>query len=240
MSMRCLRWIIASCYGFVLLVVCATAVSAQISIAGSGLRAAAPARSMKELRDANVVKQRYDFSCGAAALATLTRYGLGENLTERQILVELFNLLSDDERMTVSRTGFSLLHLQRVAKARGYGAEGFRLDPEQLPLLNGPVLVYIEPHGYKHFAVLRGVRNDRVYLADPSRGNIRMAAHTFLKTWLQADGKGIIFAVDAANGSSPGKSLLDVAEGEPSLPEIMTARELLAVGNPLLRPQLLR
>ena len=225
-------------FGFVLFA--GASISAQIGLSGSPLRIDAPARSMKALRDQHVVKQRFDFSCGAAALATIVRYGLGGNVTERQILLELYGLLSDGERLTVQKTGFSLLHLQRVAQARGYVAEGFRLTPEQLPLLDGPVIVYIEPQGYKHFAVLRGVRNDRVYLADPSRGNIRLHADVFLKSWRQADGKGVIFVVEPATGLPAGASLLDVPGGEPPRPEIMTARELLAIGNPLVRPQLLR
>ena len=31
-------------------------------------------QSWRERRDHNVIKQRYDYSCGAAALATLLRY----------------------------------------------------------------------------------------------------------------------------------------------------------------------
>jgi predicted double-glycine peptidase len=83
---------------------------AQIGI-GQGLRVDRPARSIKALRDENLVKQRLDFSCGAAALATMLRYGFGEAVTEREILTQLFDLLSDEEKTSVRKTGFSLLHL---------------------------------------------------------------------------------------------------------------------------------
>ena len=196
---------------------------------------------MKDLRDQNLVKQRFDFSCGAASLATLLRYGFGENVTERQVLEELFDLLSEEEKTVARGEGFSLLHLQRVARARGYNAQGFRLAPEQLAMLGGPVIVFIEPRGYKHFAVLRGVRGDRVYLADPSRGNIRMPAYTFLKGWLQDDGKGIIFVVEPPTGLPDSEMPLTLPnEGLPQ-PEIITAREMRAVGNSLVRfPELSR
>ncbi len=191
---------------------------------------------MKDLRDQNVIKQRFDFSCGAAALATILRYGFGENVTERQILIELFDLLSEEEKAVARSMGFSLLHLQRVAQARGYNAQGFRLEPDLLPMLDGSVIVFIEPRGYKHFGVLRGVRDDRVYLADPSRGNIRVPGYSFLDSWLQDDGKGIIFVVEPKT-SVPANTMpltLAAAAGL-SRPEIMSAREMLAVGNPLLR-----
>jgi predicted double-glycine peptidase len=201
----------------------------QIDI-GGGVRVNAPATSLKDLRDQNVVRQRFDFSCGAAALATVLRYGFGDDVTERDILRQLFDSLSADEQAVVRSTGFSLLHLQRVAQARGYEAEGFRLQPGQLPLLDGPVMVFIAPRGYKHFAVLRGVRDGRVYLADPSRGTIRVPSYAFLDDWLQDDGLGIIFVVEPNTGLPTGPTPLTVRGTAPP-PEVMTARELLGVGG---------
>ena len=57
------------------------------------------------------------------------------------------------------------------------------MAPKDLGKLNGPVIVFIEPRGYKNFAVMRGFRGDRVHLADPSRGNIRMPAYRFQDSW---------------------------------------------------------
>ena len=190
---------------------------------------------MKDLRDRDVVKQRFDFSCGAAALATILRYGFAEDVTEGQILMELFDLPTEAERSERRRTGFSLLDLRRVAQARGYNAEGFRLEPDQLPLLGGPVIVFIEPRGYKHFAVLRGVRGDRIHLADPSRGQVRMPVFRFREDWLQSDGRGIIFVVEPKAGLANRQTPLTLATTRRAPPEVMSVRELLAVGNRLVR-----
>ena len=208
---------------------------------GSGIRVERPLRSVKDLRDANVIKQQFDYSCGAAALATILRYGLGESVTERQVLEQLFGLLSQNELQDTLRQGFSLLHLQRVAQARGYRAEGFRLEPQFLSGLSGPVIVYIQPRGYKHFAVLRGIRDDRVFLADPSLGNIRMPVYQFLESWLDDSGTGVIFVVEPTTGLREGNTPLTLSVRNLPQPEIMTARELLAVGSPfLLLPELSR
>ena len=234
-----LRNVFACCV-FGVLSLASTILPAQIDI-GSGLRVESPGSSMKDLRDQNLVRQRFDYSCGAAALATIIRYGLGEEITEREVLDELFDVLSEEERTVVRETGFSLLHLQRVAQARGFNAQGFRLEPEQLAMLAGPVIVFIEPRGYQHFAVLRGVRGDRAYLADPSRGNIRMPVYKFLESWVQDDGQGIIFVVEPTTGLPESPTPLTLAaEGLPQ-PEIMTVREMLAVGSPSTRlPELSR
>ena len=234
------RRLIAACCLLGVVVIAPAAWAANIGI-GSGIRVDPPVRSMKDLRDRGLVKQRFDYSCGAAALATILRYGFGEKVTEREILVQLFDLLSEDEKEVSRKEGFSLLDLQRVAQARGYKAQGFRLEAQYLSRLGGPVIVFIEPRGYKHFAVLRGAKGDRVYLADPSRGNIRMPEYTFLESWLQDGGKGIIFVVEPKTGLPEDRMPLTLTVKGLPQPEIMTAREMLAVGNPFVRlPELSR
>ena len=218
-----------------LLLFAAAARAGNVGI-GSLDRVHAPVTSFTAMRDANVVLQRFDYSCGAAALATLLRYGFGETVTERDILLELFALLPEEEKALRREQGFSLLDLQRVAQARGYKAEGFRLTPEFLPKLGGPVIVFIQPRDYKHFAVLRGTRGDRVYLADPSRGNIRMPGYHFLETWLDETGEGIIFVVEPKKGLPMRASLLAPPEDRLPQPEILSVRELLAVGSAAKNP----
>ena len=207
--------------------------SVAVGGVGTGNRVNARVKSMKALRDAYVVRQRYDYSCGAAALATLLRYGFGEPATEEDVLKQLFDLLDDQEKIISRKEGFSLLDLRRVALARRFKAEGFRIEPEDLDKISGPVLVYIEPRGYKHFAVLRGVKGDRVYLADPARGNIRMPLYAFVESWKQADGRGIIFVVEPNAGAPVAASPLALTATRPSRPEIVTVRDNVAVGGPV-------
>lgn len=223
-----------------LLSLMAPARSADLWI-GSGVRVTVPVISMKELRDRNVVKQQFDYSCGAASLATVLRYGYGDQVSERDILKSLFAILSKKEKKISLKEGFSLLDLKRVAEARGYKAEGFRLAPKDLPKLAGPVIVFIHPLGYRHFAVLRGVRGDRIYLADPARGNIRQPAYRFLDDWLGKNGQGIIFVVEPKTGLPGGTSPLRMLPSGSPQPEIMTVRDLLAVGSSFLKlPELAR
>ena len=77
-----------------------------------------------------------------------------------------------------------------MAQRKGYQAAGFTLTLEQLTHLAAPVIVFIQPLGYKHFAVLRGVDRGRVFLADPARGNLRMSMARFVGEW-----DGTIFVV---------------------------------------------
>lgn len=52
----------------------------------------------------------------------------------------------------------------------------------QLRQLTGPVIIFYKPFGYEHFAVLKGVRGDRVFIADPSLGNYRDAVWSWCWT----------------------------------------------------------
>lgn len=212
------------------------AAAQPIAPAGSGKvsdtgQSSASLKSILDFRDENLIRQQYDYSCGAAALATLLRFGLGDPVTEQQIVSNLFAGLEQDDAETREREGFSLYDLQQVAQKRGYKAEGFRLQPQFISQLQGPVIVFLETHGYKHFAVLKGVRGDRVYLADPSRGNIRMPAYRFLQAWMR-EGTGIVFVVEPKGTVVGQNNLLRPPATGLTQPEIIGVRELLAVRAP--------
>ncbi len=181
-------------------------------------------RTWKAMRDAGLVRQGWDYSCGSAALATLLS-GVQDDITEREVLLEVLDGLTEDEKRQTMEQGLSLLDLKAVATRRGFRAEGYRVDPEFLLRLTRPVIVFIKPRGYRHFAVLRGIRGDRFFLADPARGNVRMPAFKFLDMWRDEDGKGVIFVVGA---KSP--PLLALAPDAPSQPELMAVRQLINTG----------
>ena len=208
---------------------------------GGGLRVTVPVKSMRAMRDEGVVRQSLDYSCGSAALATLLSYDLGDAVTERQLLVDVLDGLPDREGALIKQQGLSLLDLKRVAEARGHRAEGYRVTPEILTRLTQPVIVFVRPRGYDHFVLLKGVRGGRVYVADPALGNVRMAAYRFLDMWLDEDGKGVLFVVQRADGAATPRQPFELMGSGPAQPEILSARQLLEVGDPYVRfPELFR
>ncbi|HNY78644.1 MAG: C39 family peptidase [Sedimentisphaerales bacterium] len=139
--------------------------------------------SWKTIREKGIVMQSYDFSCGSAALATLMRYYFQDDVTEREVLENMLNALTDEQVRQRQENGLTMLDLKQCAERMGYQAVGVRLEPKILPQLQGPVLIHLQRQGYKHFAVLRGVRGDRAYVADPSSGNVRLPMSRFLRQW---------------------------------------------------------
>jgi predicted double-glycine peptidase len=158
----------------------------------AALLAAAPAagqerpwrvRSLAEIRYEGVIPQRWDTSCGAAALATLLTHDLGEPVAERAVATAM--LRRTDPIRVRARGGFSLLNMQEYAQARGYEAEGYgdmKFD-DLLDML--PAIVPVRFHGYDHFVVVRAVRGGEVHFADPAYGRRSMSVARFERAWEQ-------------------------------------------------------
>ena len=84
-----------------------------------------PIRSVLELRQERVMIQKWDLSCGAAALGTLLRYQFGERVTEKEIARELMRRVEyvGHPELVQLREGFSLLDLKRFVES--YHAKRF-------------------------------------------------------------------------------------------------------------------
>ncbi|PZP58799.1 MAG: peptidase C39 [Azospira oryzae] len=143
--------------------------------------------SMREARYVHLVEQHTDFSCGAAALATILNYAYGKNLTEFEVIQEMLEV-SDPE--TVREKGFSLLDMKRYVETLGMRGRGYEVAPDTLERIKIPVIVLLDIKGYKHFVVLKKAAGNRAYLGDPALGNRVMEKEEFLRSW-----NGIVFAV---------------------------------------------
>src|SRR3990172_5397327 len=87
-------------------------------------------QSFKDLRDKNIVKQKLDYSCGAASLATLLAFYFGQQTSEQEIMDTILKDRSEEEKTIIRENGFSLLDLKMAAEALGYKAAGFQLKLE--------------------------------------------------------------------------------------------------------------
>lgn len=132
-----------------------------------------PIQSWKTLRDARIVKQDLDYSCGAASLATLLNEFYGQSVTEEALLkaIDKGDLRASFEDM------------QRALPQFGFKAQGFAATYEQLTKLRMPVVVYLKFRKNDHFSVLRGINDNTVWLADPSLGNRTYSKAQFLEMW---------------------------------------------------------
>jgi len=136
-----------------------------------------------QFKEENIVKQEYDYSCGSAALATILKYYLGEDLTEQQVIQGMMEY--GDAEMIEKRRAFSLLDMKRFVSVLGYNGAGYNAELEDLRDLDSPCIIPIEFYGYKHFVVFRGIYADHIFFADPYLGNISLTLRDFEGMWTQ-------------------------------------------------------
>ena len=148
-------------------------------------------RSWSDMRFQGIVRQRTDFSCGAAALATIFNGAHGKRTSESQVLVNMFKI-ADPE--VVKEKGFSLLDMKNYVRAIGMQGEGYSVPYTALQQLRVPGIVLMNVKGYKHFVVVRQATRDYVQLADPALGNRTISRRKFERDW-----NGVVFVVLSAS-----------------------------------------
>lgn len=177
-------------------------ISLLLSLALSTQAAERDFRTWVERRDAGVVRQQWDFSCGLASLATLLTYYFDDAVSEKVLL----NALPED--VGRRQRGVSLQDLASLAEGRGYRAAGLGASADALLRLRRPVIVYLELEGQPHFSVLRGIDGSgRVLLADPSGGNRRVSRGEFARWFEVQDGaRGRLLLLDGGAARTPRRS----------------------------------
>jgi uncharacterized protein len=163
-------------------------------------------KSLIEMRRENVVVQQWDLSCGAAALTTLLNYQHNDFVTEKEVANALMNrpeYIKFPGLVTI-RQGFSLFDLKRYVDARGYKGLGFgKLTFEDL-LKKAPIIVPVNIFGYNHFVIFRGIKGNRVLLADPAWGNRTMLIDQFEDIRIEFPQIGKVgFVISRLDGAEP-------------------------------------
>lgn len=153
-------------------------------------------RPLSEFKFRNIAKQQYDFSCGSAALATIMRYQLGENLSEHQVIKGLMKY--GDKEQIAQTQAFSLWDMKAFLEALGYSGEGYKAELSDLKNKEyWPCIVPIKLFGYKHFVIIKGIYKDHVFIADPWTGNSSYPLKQFMDDMWDDN---IVFIVSSGKG----------------------------------------
>jgi uncharacterized protein len=139
----------------------------DVAVYAGGQAFNVPVTSYKERRYLTVVKQKYDFSCGSAAIATLLTFQLHQPTTETEVFKAMW---SAGDRAKIEKQGFSLLDMKNYLATRGLAADGYRVTLDKLAEVGVPAIVVISVSGYHHFVVIKGIRGNEVVVGDPALG----------------------------------------------------------------------
>ncbi|MFV5524174.1 C39 family peptidase [Acinetobacter variabilis] len=144
-------------------------------------------KTFTDLRDFELIRQSKEFSCGAAALATIMKYHLNvNNFGEQTALQFLTNEKS------------SLYDLQLIAQRYKVNAIGLKLTKNEIILIDKPVIAYIKtPLLQDHFIVIKKVLNNDFYIGDPAIGNYILKKDIFFKYWADKNNEGKILYLNS-------------------------------------------
>ena len=177
--------------------------------------------SLREARFKTIILQRYDYSCGSAALASLLTYHYGRPTTEEEVFKAMF-ATGDQEK--IQREGFSLLDMKAHLARQGLSADGFKVSLDRIAELGVPVITLINTGGYRHFVIVKGIDDDEVLIGDPAQGVLIAKKERFKPAW-----SGIALII--RNEASRGKANFNLAQD-------WRVRQKAPFGNALTRDSL--
>ena len=172
-----------------------------IWLPGAGGISVGAVDSLRERKFSEVVRQQYDFSCGSAALATLLTFHYVYPTDERSAFGAMY-AAGDKEK--IAAAGFSLLDMKRYLAGIGFRADGYEASIDTLAAAAAPAIALINHRGYRHFVVIKGIRNGEVLIGDPALGLRFMSRLEFEAIWEN----GILFIIK--NNPEIGRSQFNV------------------------------
>jgi predicted double-glycine peptidase len=164
--------------GAVMIVLTIASLSSSLLLLGAqDLNATDQSKKLSLAHNQTVIRQTSQATCGPAALATLLTFYLNDPVTEEEMIK-----LTGTDNKTMSK----LIDLRNACRARGYKADGFRMQLLQLlrevEKSGVPVLVHFkEPT--QHFLLVVGSAADFILVSDPSRGEVSIHQTDFLRRW---------------------------------------------------------
>ncbi|PAF54012.1 hypothetical protein BKH42_03335 [Helicobacter sp. 13S00482-2] len=163
---------------------------AKVYINQSSVLIERPVKSWIEFRNADLVRQKYDYSCGSASLASILKYYYeDESISECGIIDEILKSkgygVNENEVLKQGDNIISFSDLSTYATQKGFKVLGLAVDFPTLSKLKIPVIVFVSIRNIDHFTVYKGMDREYVYLADPSFGNIRIKIDQFKEIFFQ-------------------------------------------------------
>jgi predicted double-glycine peptidase len=156
----------------------------------------APVTSLRERLFLTIIRQKYYFSCGSAALAAFLTFHYERPVDEETVFRAMF---ATGDQESIKRNGFSFLDMKGFLEKQHLQAEGYQMPLEKIAQLGVPVITLINVGGYRHFVIIKGMNDDTILMGDPVFGVQVVKKEVFTKVW---DGVVLIVKNEAKRGKA--------------------------------------
>lgn len=142
------------------------------------------------------VLQRYEESCGAAALATIMKL-YGKTISEQEIV---------DKASKTDMLSFA--EMANISKDVGFKASGYKISTDTFEQLTVPVIARVDNReNYAHFVVVVNHNGNFVSIFDPSFGYYIQSKKEFFQWWNEKDYGYILIVMPEKNIVKPNINL---------------------------------
>lgn len=156
--------------------------------------------SVQELRTRGAVLQRHEYSCGAAALATLMGR-FGTKAEEVEVLKRVFgeNLpKTRDAKGAELLPALTMADLEKGAREYGFKVVSLQVkrteDLERVLDALQPVIARMTLYSeYHHFVVIHRLDEDWAWISDPAYGHVKLPKSQLFSAW--ESGERILLAI---------------------------------------------
>lgn len=144
-------------------------------------------KSLQEIRN-NIIRQKYEESCGAASLANLLNFFSIKRFNEEDIIKIL------DNKTDI----LSFKELKEAAEKLGFNARAFQVSNDILEYSNLPFLAKIESDPrFPHFVVVLNKNGDFFQIYDPNFGAYVSHKKEFYSIWNKNNNGGFILLINS-------------------------------------------
>ena len=124
------------------------------------------------MKTVRYVKQSNIKDCASSCIYNIIRFYKGN-----------INYNNITKRLHITKKGSSIYNVVKTLRYYKLKSDAYRCDYENLINLNHPVIAYLKINNYYHYVIVKKIRNNKVFIFDPIRGDLTYSKEEFLNEW---------------------------------------------------------
>ena len=124
------------------------------------------------MKTVRYVKQSNIKDCASSCIYNIIRFYKGN-----------INYNNITKRLHITKKGSSIYNVVKTLRYYKLESDAYRCDYENLINLNHPVIAYLKINNYYHYVIVKRIRNNKVFIFDPIRGDLTYSKEEFLNEW---------------------------------------------------------
>ena len=124
---------------------------------------------MKRVR---FVKQSNLKDCASSCIFNLIKYYKGN-----------VNYNNITKRLNITEKGSSIYNVVKTLRYYKFTSDAYKCNYDNLVNIKHPFIAYLKIEDYYHYVIVKRIKNNKVYIFDPIRGDIIYTKNKFILEW---------------------------------------------------------